>query len=72
MGSMGAARNAYNDAARTDPSKGEPYLCIAQLYMKFHSVASGDGINGRSAYWAAADVAAKAKNIDSTPEIVAS
>lgn len=71
MGSMGAARNAYNDAARTDPSKGEPYLCIAQLYMKFHSVASGDGINGRSAYWAAADVAARAKNIDSTPEIVA-
>ena len=71
MGSMGAARSAFNDAARTDPSKGEPYLCIAQLYMKFHSVASGDGIGGRSAYWAAADMAAKAKNVDSTPDVVA-
>lgn len=70
-GSMGAARNAFNDAARTDPSKGEPYICIAQLYMKFHSIASGDGINGRSAYWAAADKAARAKNVDSSPETVA-
>ncbi len=71
LGSMGAARGAFYDAARTDPSKGEPYLCIAQLYMKFHSVASGDGINGRSAYWAAADKAARAKNVDNSPETVA-
>ena len=70
MGSMGAARTAFYDAARTDPSKGEPYLCIAQLYMKFHNVASGDGINGRSAYWAAADKAAKAKSVDGSPETV--
>ena len=70
-GSMGAARNAYNEAARIDASKGEPYICIAQLYMKFHGVASSDGIGGRSAYWAAADQAARAKNIDGSPETVA-
>ena len=70
-GSLIGARSAFNDAARTDPSKGEPYLHIARLYMKFHNVASGDGIGGRSAYWAAADKAAKAKNVDSSPETVA-
>lgn len=70
-GSMSAARSAFYEAAKLDPSKGDPYLQIAQLYMKFHSVASSDGIGGRSAYWAAADKAAKAKNIDSSPETVA-
>lgn len=62
QGSYGAARSAFYRAAEVDPTKGDPYLQIASLYMSHHS--NDDGMNGRSAYWAACDKAVKAKNID--------
>lgn len=62
QGSYSAARSAYYRAAEVDPTKGEPYLFIANLYMAHHS--NDDGMSGRSAYWAACDKAVRAKNID--------
>ncbi|KWW29578.1 MAG: hypothetical protein AUK63_1489 [bacterium P3] len=62
QGSYAAARSAFYRAAEADPTKGEPYLQIASLYMSHHS--NDDGMSGRSAYWAACDKAVRAKNID--------
>lgn len=62
QGSYAAARSAYYRAAEADPTKGDPYLQIAGLYMSHHP--NDDNMGGRSAYWAAADKAARAKNID--------
>lgn len=62
LGSYAAARASYYRAAEADPTKGEPYLQIAGLYMAHHS--NDDGMGGRSAYWAAADKAARAKAVD--------
>lgn len=63
--SYSAARSAYNRAAEIDPTKGEPYIFIAQLYAR-GSRGIDDGMGGRSAYWAACDKAAKAKSVDSS------
>lgn len=65
MNSYGAARTAYNNAASVDPTKGEPYLLIANLYASGSRLISDD-MGGRSAYWAAVDKAIRAKNIDSS------
>lgn len=63
QGSYTAARNSFYEAARIDPTTGEPYLQIAQLYARgSHSVP--DGMHGQSAYWAAVDKAVRARNID--------
>lgn len=62
LGSYAAARSSFYKAAEIDPTKGEPYLQIASLYMSHHS--SDDGMSGRSAYWAACDKASKAKSVD--------
>ncbi len=62
QGSYAAARSSYYRAAEIDNTKGDPYLQIASLYMSHHS--SDDGMGGRSAYWAAADKAARARSID--------
>lgn len=61
--SYSAARSSYYDAARLDPSKGDPYLKIAILYSKGHN-AVPDNMGGASAYWAAYDKCARAKNVD--------
>lgn len=61
--SYSAARNAFYEAAKVDPTKGEPYIQIANLYAK-GSRSIDDGMSGRSAYWAAVDKAIRAKNID--------
>ncbi len=66
--SNGAARSAYYKAAEIDPTKGEPYLKIAQLYAGTRGV--DDGVNGRSVYWVAVDKAVRARNVDSSPENV--
>ena len=65
--SYSAARSAFNRAAEIDPTKGEPYRQIAQLYAQSSSTASEDNIHGRSAYWAAVDKATKAKQVDPSP-----
>ena len=62
QGSYAAARSAFYRAAEIDPTKGEPYLQVASLYMSHHS--NDDGMNGRSAYWVASDEAVRAKNVD--------
>lgn len=67
--SYSAARAAYNKAADLEPTKGEPYRLIAQLYAAGHR-SIDDGMNGASAYWAAVDVARKAISVDSSPENV--
>ena len=64
-----AARTAYNKAAEMEPSKGEPYRLISQLYAKGAKAVS-DGMGGRSAYWAAVDAARKAITVDGSPENV--
>ena len=64
-GSFSAARSAFYKAAEIDPTKGDPYLQVAQLYARSaHSIS--DGMNGRSAYWAAVDEAVRAKNVDAS------
>ena len=52
-----------------EPSKGEPYRLIAQLYASGARAVS-DGMGGRSAYWAAVDAARKSINVDDSPENV--
>ena len=61
--SWSQARSAFNDAAKADPTKGDPYLRIAMLYSDSHT-SIPDGMGGRSAYWAAADKCNRAKSID--------
>ncbi|MBQ9638199.1 MAG: hypothetical protein IJV22_01410 [Bacteroidales bacterium] len=67
--SYSAARAAYRNASRIDPSKGEPYLHTARLYAK-SARSIDDGLGGASAYWAAYDEAVRARNIDNSPENV--
>lgn len=67
--SYSAARAAFNKAADLEPSKGEPYRLIAQLYVEGRR-SIDDGMNGASAYWAAVDIARKSMTIDNSPENV--
>lgn len=71
QGSYSAARSAYYKAAEKDPNSGDPYLQIAQLYANTAG-SIDDGMGGRSAYWAAYDKAARARNVDNSSENVAS
>jgi tetratricopeptide (TPR) repeat protein len=64
-----AARSSYNRAAEMEPTKGEPYRLISQLYAK-GARAISDNLGGRSAYWAAVDAARKAISVDDSPENV--
>ena len=63
MGSLGKARDIARRAAQVDPTAGEPYLIIAQLYAASAGQFSGD-IESKAVYWAAADKCIKAKSID--------
>lgn len=63
------ARSAYQKAAEIDGTKGEPYRLLAQLYAK-GARATSDGLGGRTAYWAAVDMARRAISVDSSPENV--
>ena len=58
-----AARTAFNNAAATDATKGEPYRMIAVLYGSSTGSATDDNVNGRSVYWAAVDVLQQAKRV---------
>ena len=68
--SYSAARTAYNNAAETDRTKGEPYRMIASMYASSASSATEDNINGHSVYWAAVDKLVKSKSVDSSEENV--
>ena len=63
MGSLSRARDIFRRAAQVDPTNGEPYLLIAELYAKSASQFSGD-IESKAVYWAAVDKCQKAKQID--------
>ena len=68
--SYSAARTAYNNAAETDRTKGEPYRMIASMYASSASSATEDNINGHSVYWAAVDKLVRSKSVDSSEENV--
>jgi tetratricopeptide (TPR) repeat protein len=63
MGSLAKAREIARKASQVDPTAGEPYLIIAQLYAASSSQFSGD-IESKAVFWAAADKCIKAKSID--------
>jgi tetratricopeptide (TPR) repeat protein len=65
MGSLGRARDIARRAAQVDPTAGEPYLIIAQLYAASASQFS-DEIEKGAVYWAAVDKCQKAKSIDAS------
>lgn len=69
QGSYSAARSAFYEAAKADPTKGDPYIQIANIYAR-GSRSIDDGMHGRSAYWAAVDKLVRAKNVDPSPENV--
>ena len=65
-----ASRSAAYEAAKVDPTKGEPYMIIATLYAESAGSCCGSGpVMSRVAYWAAVDKAIKAKNVEDTPEM---
>ncbi|MBR5783850.1 MAG: hypothetical protein IKY43_01620 [Bacteroidales bacterium] len=68
--SFSASRSAAYEAAKADPTKGEPYMIIASLYAESAGSCCGSGpVMSRVAYWAAVDKAIRAKNVENTPEM---
>lgn len=68
--SYAASRSAAYKAANLDPTSGEPYMIIANLYAASAGSCCGDSpVMKRVAYWAAVDKAVKARNVDNSPEI---
>jgi len=63
MGSFSRAREMARKAAQVDPTAGEPYLIIAQLYASSASQFSGE-IESKAVFWAAVDKCLRAKQID--------
>ena len=63
MGSYSRARDIARRAAQVDPTAGEPYLIIAQLYAESSRQFSGE-IESKAVFWAAVDKCQKAKAID--------
>ncbi len=63
MGNLAKARDIARRAAQVDPTAGEPYLIIAQLYASSASQFSGD-IESKAVFWAAVDKCQRAKTID--------
>ena len=59
------ARQAARDAAKIDPTSGEPYLLIGKLYASSGPLCgSGRGWNSQVVTWPAIDMFTKAKNLD--------
>jgi tetratricopeptide (TPR) repeat protein len=63
VGSFSKAREAARKAAQVDPTAGEPYLIIAQLYAESSKQFSGD-VESKAVFWVAVDKCVKAKQID--------
>lgn len=62
-GNYSQARNYARDAAKMRAGWGDPYMLIGNLYASSGKKVS-DGLGGRSVYWVAVDMYAKAKEID--------
>lgn len=65
LGNFSRARDIARRAAQVDPTAGEPYLIIAQLYASSASQFN-DEIEKGAVYWVAVDKCQKAKSIDSS------
>ena len=63
MGNFSRARDLARRAAQVDPTAGEPYLIIAQLYAE-SARQFDDELKSKAVYWAAVDKCQKAKQID--------
>lgn len=63
-GNFSQARKYAKKAADLQPGSGDPYLFIGDLYMRSKNSCSDDGLDGHSVYWVAADMYARAKDID--------
>ena len=63
VNAFGKARDAARRAAQIDPTAGEPYLIIAQLYAESSKQFTGD-IESKAVFWVAVDKCVKAKQID--------
>ena len=63
MSAYGKAREAASKASQVDPTAGEPYLIIAQLYAGSASQFSGE-VESKAVFWVAVDKCVKAKQID--------
>lgn len=63
-GNLSQARKYAKKAADLQPGSGEPYLFIGDLYMRSKGSCTDDGLDGHSVYWVAADMYARAKDID--------
>ena len=64
-GNFSKARETAKRASQVDPTAGEPYLIIAQLYADSGKQFSGD-IESKAVFWVAVDKCFKAKQIDPT------
>ena len=62
-GSFSRARDAARRAAQVDPTSGEPYLIIAQLYAESSRQFSGE-IESKAVFWVAVDKCLRAKQVD--------
>ena len=65
LGNYSRGRDAARRAAQVDPTAGEPYLIIAQLYAESSKQFSGD-LESKAVFWAAVDKCQKAKQIDTS------
>lgn len=61
-GNYSQARNYAREAAQMRAGWGDPYILIGNLYASSRNIS--DGLGGRSVFWAAVDMYAKAKEID--------
>ncbi len=62
-GNYGQARNYAREAIKMRAGWGPPYMLIGNLYASSGKKVQ-DGLGGRSVYWVAVDMYAKAKDID--------
>lgn len=63
-GNFSKARQHAKKAADLQPGSGEPYLFIGDLYMRSKGSCGDDGFDGHAVYWVAADMYARAREID--------
>ena len=63
MNNFPRARDLARRAAQVDPTAGEPYLIIAQLYAE-SARQFDDELKSKAVYWAAVDKCMKAKQLD--------
>ena len=63
LGSFSRARDLARNAAQINPTAGEPYLIIAELYAQSARQFNGE-VEKRAVYWAAVDKCIQAKNIN--------